>query len=238
MQRITLRALVAALVALTLFAPSSASAADIYKYWSYFTVKDGAFVYADKGPGQTNPADGSIEAYRYAAPADFNNPNYPRADLAELTFDAVCGDTTAAAGEKRVAVLVDYGVEQDAIDGQATPAPEAGCAVVPADATGIQVLQSVVSDVRVETTSSGAAVCGIDGYPATGCFDNMAEVGTPADGEPVEFTVAGAEDEPADGSAVEDEDSNNTLLLVGVGVVVILILGAAVARQRAGRTRS
>ena len=228
MKRTSLKALVAVLAALVVLAPSSAHAATvIYKYWAYYTVTDGEFVYASTGPAETNPADGSIEAYRFAAPADFNKPNYPRADLEELTFDALCGESTAATGEKRVAVLVDYGVAQDAVDEQETPEPVAGCAVVAEDATGIQVLQAVVDDVRVENTSSGPAVCGIGGYPATGCFKNTAEVGTPADGEPVEFAIAGA-DEP---EQEDDDDSSNAGLWIGLGAVLLLIVGGGVFLQ-------
>ena len=85
----------------------SAHAADVYRYWGYYTVTDGAFVAQETGPAGATPKDGDVEGYRYAAPADFKNPNLPRADLDVVTFDAVCGDKTAADGEKRVAVLID-----------------------------------------------------------------------------------------------------------------------------------
>ena len=59
----------------------------------------------DRARPAPRPKDGDIEGYRYAAPANFDKPNLPRADLTEVTFDAVCGDKSAEAGEKRVAVL-------------------------------------------------------------------------------------------------------------------------------------
>jgi hypothetical protein len=192
MKLVLLRGLAAVAVAsVTVLAAPPAQAADIYKYWGYFSVQDGAFVSQAKGPGGTTPKDGSIEAYRYAAPADFNNPNLPRADLTVVTFDAVCGSETAAAGEKRVAVLVDYGVETDAAEGETTPEPAAACAVVPEASTGLQTLQTAFTTVRTEDSSFGPSVCGIQGYPATGCLGTLAETGTPADGEPVEFAIAG-----------------------------------------------
>ncbi|HET7689687.1 MAG TPA: SCO2322 family protein [Nocardioidaceae bacterium] len=235
--RIPLRTLVTVLAALTVLVPSSAQAADIYKYWAYFSVEEGAFVAQATGPGDTNPADGSIEAYRYAAPADFNKPNLPRADLDVVTFDAVCADTEAVSGQKRVAVVVDYGVAEDAVDGDVPPAPRAACALVSTKATGLQTLQAAFPELRTEKSSFGPALCAIDGYPSTGCLGTLAEAGSPADGEPVAFAIAGAEDS-AEETADEDEESSNGLLLTGVIVVVVLILGAGVARQRARKTQS
>jgi hypothetical protein len=236
MLRISLRFLaLAGVTVATLLGPSPAQAADIYKYWAYFGVEGDAFVAQSEGPGNTSPADGTIEAYRYAAPADFNNPNLPRADLSVVTFDAVCGEATAAAGEKRVAVLVDYGVETDAPEGEETPEPEAACAVVPEEATGLQTLQEAFPDVRTEASSFGPSVCGIEGYPATGCLGTLAETGTPPDGEPVEFAVVGAESE-SDANASDDDDNNAVLLGVGAGVVVLIVAGGLLLQRRRNRT--
>ncbi|HSV37127.1 MAG TPA: SCO2322 family protein [Nocardioidaceae bacterium] len=232
---IPLRALAAIFAALTVLAPTSAQAADIYKYWAYFSADDGAFVAQAKGPGDTKPGNGSIEAYRFAAPADFNNPNLPRADLAVVTFDAVCAAAETSGGQKAVAVVVDFGVPEDASDGETPPQPTAACAVVHADASGLQTLQAAFPDLRTEKSSFGPALCAIDGYPATGCLGVLAEVGSPADGEPVEFAIAGAEDEAA---ASNEDDSSNTLMLGAIGAVVVLILGAGVARQRSRKNQA
>ena len=89
MKRFPLRAVVAALAVLAVLLPTSAQAADIYKYWSYFTVKDGAFVYADKGPGETNPADGSIEAYHQAKLKVFANQGNDDVAVAPEGLDVV-----------------------------------------------------------------------------------------------------------------------------------------------------
>ena len=172
----------------------AAQAADVYRYWGYYTVTDGAFVAQETGPAGATPKDGDIEGYRYAAPADFKNPNLPRADLTVVTFDAVCGDKTAADGEKRVAVLIDYGVESDAADGETPPDPEALCAVVPEKFNGLQTLQSVAPDLRTQKSSFGPLLCGISGYPATGCADVKVPEGSPADGAAVEFTGLAGDD--------------------------------------------
>lgn len=238
----TLRAAVSALLSLFLAGgvvagtSSSAQAADVYRYWAYFAVEDGEFVAQETGPAGATPADGATEAYRFAAPADFENPNLPRADLEELTFETVCADEEAAGGEKRVAVLIDYGVEEDA-DGAEVPEPEALCAVVPEDANGLQTLEAVAPELRTQKSSFGPLLCGISGYPATGCADETVPEGTPADGEPVEFTTADDSSEGSDTSAASssEEDGNNALLLGGIAAVVVLIVAAGLLlRRRSG----
>jgi hypothetical protein len=220
---------------------STAQAADVYRYWAYFAVQDGAFVPQQTGPAGATPKDGAIEGYRWAAPANYEKPNLPRADLAEVTFDAVCGDKTAADGEKRVAVLIDYGVEQDAPAGGTPPDPEALCAVVPAKANGLQTLQAVAPDLRTQKSSFGPLVCGLSGYPATGCADEKADQGTPADGAPVAFTGIGDETEAADASsdtsaASSSDDDSNAPLLVGIAVLVLAIGAGGFVLQRRSRT--
>jgi LPXTG-motif cell wall-anchored protein len=207
-------------------AATPAQADDPYAYWLYYSVEDGAYVYQDVGASDFVPEDGSIEAYRYAS-ALFPPAQQPRADLADVTFDAVCGDTEAADGEKQVAVLIDYGIDGDAPNGDAeAPDPVAECAVVPVDATGLQTLQSV-ADVRTDKTNG---VCGIDAYPSGGdCFALADEESAP-DGEPVEFAIAG--DEAAD----DDEDDSNWLLLAGVGALVVVIGAGGVVLARRNRS--
>lgn len=233
----TASVLLAALLApvLLIGTGSSAQAADIYRYWTYFTVADGEFVASMEGPGSTVPTDGGTEAYRYAAPEDYTKPNLPRADLSEVTFETVCAETEAAEGEKRVAVLVDYGVEADQAEGDELPAPEAACAVVPEDATGLQTLQAAVPDLRTKKSSFGPMLCAINGYPTEGCADVVAESGTPADGEPVEFAVAGAEDSADAGAETPEGDTGNGPLLVGLAVVVAALAAGGVLLSRRNR---
>ena len=215
----------------------SAQAADVYRYWAYFTVKDGAFVAQQTGPAGADPKDGDIEGYRYAAPANFEKPNLPRADLGEVTFDAVCGDKTAEAGQKRVAVLLDFGVDSDAADGETPPEPEALCAVVDEKANGLQTLQAVAPEVRTQKSSFGPLVCGISGYPATGCADVKVPEGSPADGAAVEFTgLAGDETDAGDSSdtssAADESDDSNLPLLIGIGLLVVAIVAGGIVLQR------
>lgn len=221
--------LLALLGSLTLVAP--AQAADVYRYWAYFAVQDGQFVAQQTGPAGATPEDGAIEAYRFAAPADYENPNLPRADLSEVTFDAVCGASEAAEGEKRVAVLVDYGVEADS-DGAEVPEPEAACAVVPADANGLQVLEAAAEQVRTEKSSFGPMLCGINGYPATGCADEKVDEGTPADAAPVDFVLPGDAADSASADAAAEEDGGNAGLIAGVAAVVAVLVGGGLLLRR------
>lgn len=195
----------------------SAAAEDAYAYWLYYTVEDGAFVYQENaGPATYVPKDGGVEAYRYAA-ALFPPTQKPRVDLEEVSFETVCGDTEAEEGKKRVAVVVDFGIDGDAPNGDAdAPDPTAECAVVAEDATGLQTLQAV-AEVR---TDKDNAVCGVDAYPAAGDCFAKADQASAADAEPVAVELG----DEAKADTDEDDDSNLPLLL-GAGALV-LVLGA------------
>ena len=67
-------------------------------------------------------------------------------------------------GKKRVAVVVDAGLPEEAPPGQTPPEPVTQCVTADEDATGYAVLRSF-ADVRTE----GGLVCGISGYPEGEC---------------------------------------------------------------------
>ncbi len=220
--RATLGALVAVLASVFLVAGTagSASAEDGYRYWNYSHLDGDTFAFADTGPGDATPKDGATEGWRYGT-STVSQGVFPRADLTEVSFDAVCGDAKATDAEKRVAVLVDYGTEADA-DGAQVPDPRAECAVVPADATGQQVLASVV-DIRSEKNM----ICALDGYPAKGCGEPVGDATVSADEQAVAFTLpASAEDTQAAPDTTEDEGGVNWALIGALALVVVL---AAVA---------
>jgi hypothetical protein len=169
------RALVAVLATLGAFlallsAAPPASAAN-YSYWGYYQFAGGTWSFSQKGPAETNPADGSIEGWRWAITDDSGTT--PRAPRVSPTFDAVCGSTPAEADKKRVAVVVDYGRAVDGtVDGNGTttpPEPTADCAVVATGATGQEVLAAVAT-----VRTGNGLVCGIDSYPASGCTNEVA----------------------------------------------------------------
>jgi len=206
--------------------PASA-ADDPARFWMYYSVVDDEFTaYLDKGVGATKPADGSVEAFRYGTSTDFPPHIAPRADVAEVSFEEVCGQVDAKDGQKRVAVVIDFGVEQDAAEGDEPPAPYAACAQVATNATGLQVLDAV-AEVRSENSDFGPSLCAIDGYPASGpCFGSGPEA-SPADGEPVTFAIEGVDKESDD-----DEDDSNLPLLLGAGAVVVLLGAGGVLLAR------
>ena len=222
-------ALTALLVAVlgTVGLAGPASAEEGYKYWNYFHLTDGAWAFSQTGPSGATPEDGAVEGWRYGT-STTSQGIMPRADLSEVTFETVCADEQAADGEKRVAVLIDYGIED-----QTAPAPRAACAVVPADANGQQVIESV-ADVRVQD----GMTCALDGYPASGCGEPVGDAQVPASEEPVAFDLPasgnGSGDAAAAASDSAQDDSGSGLLwpLVGVAAVAVLIAVAAVVMNR------
>ena len=206
----------------------TAHAADGFRYWNYFHLEDGSWAFSQVGAGDYNPKDGAVEGYRFGTSLTADGIP-PRADLAEVNFDTVCEGTDAAAGEKRVAVVIDYGTEADA-DGTTPPDPRAECAVVADDANGQQVISSV-ADVRAEK----GLTCALDGYPVKGCGEPVTAE-APGPEQPVAFALPAAADSDRDAAsdAAADEDSDNGLLwpLVGVGAVVVVIAAGGFALSR------
>ena len=214
----------------------TAHAEDGYRYWNYFHLQGNTWEFSQVGPGGYKQLkDGDVEAYRFGTSASSDtNGIPPRADLSEVSFDSICADDEAA-GEKRVAVVLDYGTEADA-DGTTPPAPRAECAVVNAKANGQQVLEDV-ADVR----SEDGLTCALDGYPVKGCGGPVTDVKT-TDEQPVAFDLPGSDTGSDTGSddtsPAASEESDNGLLwpLVGVAVLVVVIAGAGLALSRRNKT--
>lgn len=229
---VLLSALFPLVAVLATAAPSYAE--DGYRYWNYSHLKADTFEFAQTGPGDFTPKDGDVEGWRYGT-STVSTGIEPRADLAVVNFDAVCADTEAAAGEKRVAVLVDFGLEADA-EGADVPEPLAECAVVPEDANGQQTLESVV-DVRGEK----GMICALDGYPARGCGDPVGDAQVATDEAPVAFTVSGSaaqadEQAGADQAAPEEsEEGGVSPVLIGVLVLIVVLALVAVPLYRRNR---
>jgi len=231
-RRVTVATLTLFLAGIALVGTGSAAQADpISRYWIYYSVVDGAWKSSDLGFGATTPEDGSVEGYRYGATAAFPPDIFPRADLAKVTFDEVCDHVDVVDGKKRVAVVIDFGVEEDA-DGADVPEPYAACAQVAPKATGLQVLQSVAK-VKSETSSFGPSLCKIDGYPAKGKCFGTADAASPADTEPVDVAIKGVDEGAGDSG---DDDDSNVPLLVGAGLVVVALGAGGVVLARRGRS--
>lgn len=151
-----------AVAACVLVAPSAQASA--YRYWTYWQAPTGttSWAFATQGPGTSLPADGSVEGWSFGVTTESGSADDAPSIAPE--FDAICADTPAAAGSKRVALVVDTGPAAVAPDGEVPPAPIATCVLADQQASGYEILRSVV-EVRTED----GLVCGVAGYPAREC---------------------------------------------------------------------
>lgn len=158
---VTACAVAAAVVMPTALAPALGQAS-AYRYWSYWLGTDAGWSFANVGPAFRVPADGTLDGWRFSVSGVEGNhmPSFAP------DFAAVCGETAAVEGRKRVAVVVDPGVAADAPEGEQPPGAWAMCVVAEQRATGYDVLRAAAT-VRAER----GLICGIGGYPARGCAD-------------------------------------------------------------------
>ena len=219
--RIGLSGAIAAALMLLIVTPANAAA---FSYWGYYQWQDNAWVFGQAAPDQTTPAEGSVEGWRFAV-TDEQSVRQPRA---AGDFDAICGDTEAGSGEKRVAVVIDYGTPEDNADGAEPPAARGECAVVPTDATGSVVL-SAVAEVRVD---ENAFVCGLDGWPSTGCGDPVEGAAPTGEEELVTLQLPESGDDDTATAAAESDDgiATGTWVLIGVGAAAVVALGVGAVR--------
>jgi MYXO-CTERM domain-containing protein len=211
---------------LAVLLPAGAANAAAYRYWGYYQLTGTTWNFATKGPDQTAPADGSVEGWRFAVGSE-DVTRFPRATP---TFDDVCGDTKAETGNKRVAVVIDYGRAADTADNTEPPAAVGRCAVVATTATGLEVLSKVAA-----VRSDKGLVCGLDGFPASGCGDEVKTVSAEANAADTAVTLKlPTADEPAAAKTDEDDDSH-TGTYVGIGVAVLAAAAVAVAALRRRR---
>jgi hypothetical protein len=210
-----------------------AQAADGYKYWNYFHVENGKYVFAQTGPADYQPEDGAVEAYRYGLSSTADGIA-PRTQATTYSVDDICKGVEAKEGQKLVGVLLDYGTAQDAGSGETPPAPRAACAAVPTGANGQQVLDAV-TDLRVEKQ----VTCGIDGYPVKGCSVTVKNPPAAAAQDSVDFTLPKSATDQSDAgstqTAEQTDDSGFPWTLVAVVVVVLVLAGAGLAVARRGR---
>jgi hypothetical protein len=214
------------LVATVLMTGRGADAA-AYRYWSYYHWTGDSWQFADTGPEQFVPEDGSVEGWRFLLAGETGDARTPRAPG---DFDQICGSSQAGSGEKRVAVVLDYGVEVDAPEGETPPEPRGACAVVATAATGGQVL-SAVAEVR----AGDGLVCAIDGYPEFECAATVDIAAPPPAGseEAVALQLPAAAIAAAPLPSEDDGMSTGTLIVVGAGVLLVAGLGGlAFARSR------
>ncbi|MGW6565046.1 SCO2322 family protein [Streptomyces sp. NPDC054975] len=220
----------AASVALTLAVAAPAQAAG-YRYWSYWESDGGpTWGYATQGPATARPSDGGSVGFRFAVSEDASDAARPSTAPG---FADICGGTEVKAGTKRVAVVVDFGTPRDAPQGEKPPTPtvRTGCAQVRENATSAEALAAVAKPLRYD---SAALLCGIAGYPAKGCGEQVAGTNPPKNEESRPAGDPTGSATPAPRSDGGDDGGPSVGILVG-GAAVVVLGGAALwkARRRA-----
>ncbi|MYX45726.1 hypothetical protein GTW59_32470 [Streptomyces sp. SID89] len=198
-----------------------------YRYWSFWDRDGGRWTYATEGPSTARPGDGEVQGMRFAVSEDSQNAAQPRGTA---DFAAICGSTPARHGQKRVALVLDFGTKADAPAGETPPAARTACARVPSDATTAEALAAVAKPLRYD---ANALLCAIAGYPAKGCGEQVSGKGA-GDGSG-KGSDAGAESPGAGTGTSEKKDGGPSVGLVAGGAVVVVLAGAAVWQARRRR---
>ncbi|MCX5396713.1 SCO2322 family protein [Streptomyces sp. NBC_00102] len=217
-------ALLTALAAAVSLCVAGTAEAAGYRYWSFWESDGPRWTYATQGPSLVRPDDGSVQGFRFAVSEDSGDAAQPRRTP---DFAAVCGNTPAKDGSKRVALVIDPGTAADAPAGEQPPALRTACARVAPDASTAEALASVAKPLRYD---SAALLCAISGYPRTGCGEQLAGDASPEPAGTASAPSSSSEKTAADG----DAGGPSVGLLAGIGAVVVLG-GAAVFQARRRR---
>ncbi|MFF3018727.1 SCO2322 family protein [Streptomyces sp. NPDC057939] len=217
---------------LTLFAASPAVAAS-YRYWSFWDGADARWAYATQGPSTARPADGAVIGFRFSVSKDAAaEAAQPRA---AADFEAVCADTAPAAGKKRVALVIDFGVPEDAPAGESLPqdGPRTACAQVAPAATAAEALAEVAKPLRY---NGAAMLCGISGYPRAGCGEPVADSGSGSTAPAPPTASGGPAERTPPPAATSAQDSGPSVGLIA-GIAAIAALAVAGVWQSRRRRR-
>ena len=208
---------------------TTAQAEDGYRFWGYYQYTGGQWAFAQKGSEAVVPTDGAVEGWRFAV-----GGAKPRVPRAAGDFTTICGATPAETGKKRVALVIDPGTPADSTSGQAPPAATGTCVVTDLKATGAKIL-AAVKPVRIEK----GLTCGIGGYPATGCGDQVKNIKVPATDEPVKLEIGRAvgaapapSATPSPSADSQPAKSNKVGWAGGVLILLIAVGGYLTSRRR------
>jgi hypothetical protein len=151
-------------------APSNAAAKG-YRYWGYFQAAPGATTWTAAMTGPTvDIKDGAVEGMSFV----FSSDDIPSvAPSVKPDFAAICGNTKATSGKKRIGLVIDFGNKAYAPAGEKVQKTITRCVTTAMGSQGIDVLGQVV---KVRADKSGL-ICGFNGYPKKECG---AEIKTPA----------------------------------------------------------
>ena len=200
----------------------AASAAD-YRYWTFWTGEpQGTWTFAQKGAADITVTNEFVEGWRFTiSPASGSSPQ-PRiaSQYAEL-----CPNPTVKSGQVGVAVVIDYGIVDEAPPGETPPAsPITKCVSVPQGSSAADAL-AAAGVVRADK----GMVCGVNGYPATECGVEVKPVPVSS-----ESPIAGGlkpTKAPVDASGVPSAVGAQTsdlspwpFVLTSVGIVAVVLL--------------
>lgn len=192
-----------------------------YRYWSFWDRDGGRWAYATQGPATARPSDGDVQGFRFAVSENSGAATRPRG---ESGFEAICASTPEREDRKRIALVVDFGTGGDAPAGEVPPRPRTVCASVSPDATTADALAAVAKPLRY---GSDALLCAIDGYPRTGCGEQVS-------GSADERAGKDGERESSASSSSAPDDGPSLGPAMG-GAAVALVAAAAVWQARRRR---
>ena len=213
--------------------PAEAAA---YRYWTYWQSPTAqSWEFATQGPGTSVPADGSVEGWSFRVSEESGADDAAPATLPD--FDALCGGTAAGSDLKRIGLVVDPGAPELAPAGETAIVPLATCVSIDIDATGYDVLRSVM-EVRTEN----GLVCGLGGYPAGECAPVLDDAEVAAIRErqgsvdtgsvPTEpgsgALVANGAADAGDTAATPQQEDGRTGPMTTILVTGVIVIGAAV----------
>ncbi|MCX6459591.1 MAG: SCO2322 family protein [Actinobacteria bacterium] len=202
-----------------------AQADTYYRYWTYWSGSSSTWTFAATSPDTYVPADGAVDGWRFDVAPESGNARAPRIGP---DFTTICGSTAAVAGSKRVAVVIDDGAAEDAPEGSTPSAPTVACAVVPTSANSLQTLAAVATE-RLDKT----LLCAIDGYPATGCGDQISLTSPPPTAEatfpvPVPSSLAAV----APASTQTASSTPWGTIIGGLAIIVLIVIAVVLSRRR------
>jgi len=190
-----LAAMSGALVAPALALAPAAHAADPqFRYWTYWTGTDEGWQFSPVGPAFRDAQDGVVEGWRLAVTGV--TATIPPRVQPGVAFDAVCGGLPDDPDTVRVAIIIDFGTPADAPTGEQPPAALRTCVAVDNGSTGFDALRDVV-DIRSER----GLICGLAGYPRTGCAERVESAATD------DSDAGGTRPEPADPGVADGGDA-------------------------------
>ncbi|MEV6318699.1 SCO2322 family protein [Streptomyces sp. NPDC051776] len=161
-----------ATTALLALGAGTAHAGNGYRYWSFWERDGARWTYATQGPATLRPDDGDVLGFRFSVSENSGDGAKPRG---RAEFTAICSDTPAKSGSKRVAFVLDFGKATDAPGGETQPQGRTECARVAEDASSAEALAAVAKPLRYD---SAAILCAISGYPEKGCAEQVSGDGS------------------------------------------------------------